>query len=207
MKVSIPALLTVTSVLAGCGGSNSNPQADAARSTTTGIPVRDGSGTPEVTAQASHPHGAVADCSTRSWADFGGAFTDSANLVVGPLAVVGAGGPTAAAVVKTHGGQKFPLLVRPGHIVTVQVPAGARGFAALGYGSLPQGEIRFRDGHNTVTFLACGTDEPSGSSADGPVTFWSGFVLARRRACIPLEVYVDDEPAPRRVGIELGRPC
>jgi hypothetical protein len=196
-KVLIPALLTMTAVLASCGGSGP----------TTATPVRDGSGTARVTVPASHPHGVVEDCSTRSWAEFGGAFTNPANLVVGPLALVGAGRPTPAAVVTRHGGQKFPLLVRQGHIVTVQVPEGARGFAALGYGPLPQGQIRFHDGHDTVTFLACGPDEPSGSNADGPVTFWSGFVLVRKPSCVPLDVYVDDEPAPRRVEVELGAPC
>jgi hypothetical protein len=209
-KVLIPALLTMTAVLASCGGSDLDPQADAGTSATTATPVRDGSGTARVPVPASHPHGVVEDCSTRSWAEFGGAFTNPANLVVGPLALVGAGRPTPAAVVTRFGGNKFPLLVRQGHIVTVQVPEGARGFAALGYGPLPQGsleETRFHDGHDTVTFLACGPDEPSGSNADGPVTFWSGFVLVRKPSCVPLDVYVDDESAPRRVEIELGAPC
>ena len=202
-KVLIPALLTMTAVLASCGGSDP----------TTATPVRDGSGTARVTVPASHPHGVVEDCSTRSWAEFGGAFTDSANLVVGPLALVGAGRPTPAVgversiVERGYGGNKFPLLVRQGHIVTLQVPEGARGFATLGYGPLPQGEMRFHDGHDTVTFLACGIDEPSGSNADGPVTFWSGGVLVRKPSCVPLDVYVDDEPAPRRVEVELGAPC
>jgi hypothetical protein len=191
-KALIPALLTMTAVLASCGGS-----------ATTATPV-----TARVTVPASHPQGVVEDCSTRSWAEFGGAFTDPANLVVGPLALVGAGRSTPAAVVTRFGGNKFPLLVRQGHMVTVQVPEGARGFAALAYGPLPQGqEIRFPAGHDTVTFVACGIHEPSGSNADGPVTFWSGAVLVGKPSCVPLDVYVDDEPAPRRVEIELGAPC
>jgi hypothetical protein len=39
------------------------------------------------------------------------------------------------------------------------------------------------------------------------VTFWSGFVLAQVPACVPLEVYVDRERSPRRVGLPLGRRC
>src|SRR2546426_2730210 len=113
----------MTAVLASCGGSDP----------TTATPVRDGSGTARVTVPASHPHGVVEDCSTRSWAEFGGAFTNPANLVVGPLALVGAGRPTPAAVVTRHGGQKFPLLGPQGHIVTVQVPEGPRGIAAPCY--------------------------------------------------------------------------
>lgn len=207
-KVLIPALLTMIAVLASCGGSDPDPQADAGTSATTATSVRDVPRPARV--PASHPHGVVEDCSTRAWAEFGGAFTNPANLVVGPLALVGAGRPTPTAVVTRFGGNKFPLLVRQGHIVTVQVPKGARGFAALGYGPLPHGaleELRVHDGHDTVTFLACGPHEPAGSNADGPVTFWPGFVLVRKPSCVPLDVYVDDEPAPRRVEVELGAPC
>jgi hypothetical protein len=58
-----------------------------------------------------------------------------------------------------------------------------------------------------VTFLACGSDTPSGRSADGSVTFWSGFVFARKPACGRLDLYVDDEPTARRLELELGRSC
>lgn len=58
--------------------------------------------------------GVVADCSMQSGADFGPAFADPANLVVGPLALIGGAGPTPAYMVRRHGGQKYPLLVRPG---------------------------------------------------------------------------------------------
>jgi hypothetical protein len=48
----------------------------------------------------------------------------------------------------------------------------------------------------------------SGSSADGqPVTFWSGFVLTAAPRCVPLDVWVDDEPAPRRVVLAMGVRC
>ena len=62
------------------------------------------------------------------------------------------------------------------------------------------------DGHHTVTFVACSAGE-SRSTAGGPVTFWSGFVMVSEPACVPLDVYIDDEPRPRRVKIELGRRC
>ena len=68
-----------------------------------------------------------------------------------------------------------------------------------------------------MTFVAClpgkatgrySPDGPSGSVADGvAVTFWSGFVLTRAPACIPLDVYVDEAREPRRVGLALGRRC
>jgi hypothetical protein len=162
------------------------------------------------------PRGVREDCSTRSEANFPGAFTDPRNLIVGPLVLMG-GSYTSAATVRQFGGNKFPLLVKAGHRVTVSLPARARAVAGLAYGPLPQGEIRLRDTHQTVTFVACQAGRPSrryrpggpsGSYADGvSVTFWSGFVLARTPSCVPLHIYVDDEPSPRRVGLSLGRRC
>src|SRR5215208_3833594 len=163
--------------------------------------------------------GAREDCSTRSEADFPGAYTSPQNLVVGPLVLIG-GAYTHADTVREFGGNKFPLLVKSGHVVTVRVgrrAPRARRVAGLAYGVLPQRETTLRDTHRTVTFVACrqGTapdhsspSGPSGSRADGtPVTFWSGFFLARRPACVALEVYVDDERSPRRAGLPLGRRC
>jgi hypothetical protein len=159
---------------------------------------------------------ASAGCSTRSEADFPGAFADPRNLVVGPLVLVG-GAFTPASTVREVGGNKFPLLVAAGHTVTVRLAERAPTFAGLAYGPLPQGEIRLRDTYRSVTFAACrpgrptrqySPDGPSGSTAGGvAVTFWSGFVLTRVPACIPLDVYVDDAPSPRRVGLSLGRRC
>lgn len=77
--------------------------------------------------------GVVADCSMQSGADFGPAFADPGNLVVGPLALVGCAEPTPAYVVRRHGGHKYPLLVRAGHTVT----ARAEGTARLACGPLP----------------------------------------------------------------------
>jgi hypothetical protein len=156
------------------------------------------------------------DCSTRSEANFPNAFTSPPNLVIGPLVLVG-GAYTDASTVREFGGNKFPVLVKAGHTVTVRVAQRGRRVAGLAYGPLPQGKARLRDAYQTVTFVACRPgrasrryrpDGPSGSYADGvAVTFWSGFVLARRPTCVPLEIYVDDEPAPRRAGLPLGRRC
>ena len=161
--------------------------------------------------------GAREDCSTRSEARFPGAFSDSRNLVVGPLVLIG-GAFTDATTVRDFGGNKFPLLVTAGHAVTVRIAAAARRTAGLAYGPLPQGrETTLRDTHRSVTFVACrpgkaprrySPNGPSGSDADGvSVTFWSGFVLTRTPACVPLQVYVDGAASPRRVGLPLGRPC
>jgi hypothetical protein len=140
---------------------------------------------------------------------------------VGPLVLVGAA-YTPASVVREFGGNKFPLLVKAGHTVTVRLPRAAREFAGLAYGGLgkrrlPQGQIRLRDAADTMTFVACQPgapsatyrrEGPSGSYADGEqVTFWSGFVLIRAPRCLPLEVHVDDASSPQRVGLSLGRRC
>ena len=156
------------------------------------------------------------DCSTRSEADFPGAFTDPGNLVVGPLVLVG-GAYTDARTVRDFGGNKFPVLVAAGHTVTVRLAGPARRLAGLAYGPLPQGETTLRDTYPSVTFVACRpgkptrrySDEgPSGSYADEvSVTFWSGFVLTRAPACLPLDVYVDAARSPRRMELPLGRRC
>jgi hypothetical protein len=155
-----------------------------------------------------HARGVIVDCSARSEADFGQAFTDPGNLVVGPLLLVGGAEPTSEATILAHGGQKYPLLVKAGHTVSVQLPRRARRSAGLAYGPLPEGEVRLRDAHDAITFVACRADEPSGSSAGAAVTFWSGFILTRAPDCVPLNVYVDDEPSPRRVAVPAGPgPC
>jgi hypothetical protein len=160
--------------------------------------------------------GALEDCSTRSEANFPGAFTSPDNLVVGPLVLVG-GAYTDPATVREFGGNKFPLLVEAGHTVTVRLATDAPTTVGLAYGPLPEGETRLRDTYRSVTFVACrpgkaskrySEDGPSGSYADDvAVTFWSGFVLTRAPACVPLDVHVDDEPSPRRVGLSLGSRC
>lgn len=126
---------------------------------------------------------------------------------MGPLVLMG-GTLTDAGTVRKFGGNKFPLLVKAGHTVTVQVAPRARRVAGLGYGPLPAGEAQMRDTYTSVTFVACRPGGPSGSSADGvAVTFWSGSVLTRTPACVPLNIYVNEEPSPRRVGLSLGRRC
>jgi hypothetical protein len=138
---------------------------------------------------------------------FPGAFDDPANLVVGPLALVG-GGYTPASVVHDFGGNKFPLLVRAGHTVTIRIPWPASRASRLAYGLLPHGEVRLRDSRRAMTFVACRSDETSDSDVDeDAVTFWSGFVLAGKPMCVPLHVHVDDERSPRQVGLPLGRRC
>jgi hypothetical protein len=170
--------VALAAAAAGCGGSGDPAPATPAAET---MPSR-------------RPHAVVEDCSTRSFARFPGAFADPRNVVEGPLVLVGAA-YTPPAVVREFGGNKFPLLVAAGHRVTLEVARRTHRVAALAYGPLPQGEIRHADGHRAVTFVAC---------RRGRLTFWSGFVLAREPACIPIHAWVDDEPVPRRVVLRMG---
>jgi hypothetical protein len=181
-------------------------------------PVTPSAASPEWAARTmsltTRPRGVVVDCAVRSEANFPGAFTDRRNLVVGPLVLMGGGEPTPADVVWEFGGNKFPLLVQAGHTVTVRLPASVRRFAGLAYGPQPPGKTRLRDTHRAITFVACAPgrpsaayrpDGPSGSTADGvSVTFWSGFVLTRRPACLPLDVQVDDDSMVRHAVLNLG---
>lgn len=155
------------------------------------------------------------DCSSRSEAQFPAAFTNPANLVVGPLVLMGGGTYTEASAVREYGGNKFALLVKAGHTVTVQVAPRGRRVAGLFYSHGPSRTLN--NAATRVTFIACrpgraprrySPNGPSESSADGvAVTFWSGFVLTRTPSCVPLDIYVDKEPSPRRVGLSLGRRC
>jgi hypothetical protein len=142
------------------------------------------------------PRGVVEDCATRSLASFPGAFKDPDNVVVGPFVLVGAAS-TPPETVREFGGEKVPALVRRGHRVTVALSRRTRRVAGLGYGPLPEGvELQARDGHRVVTFIAC--------RRGARVTFWSGFVLTASPRCVPLEVWVDAEPSPRRVALPMG---
>jgi hypothetical protein len=147
------------------------------------------------TAAAKPPRGVVANCSTRSEAAFPGAFTNRSNLVLGPLVLTGARGSPPFA--PSFHGQKFPLLVRAGHRVTLALSPSTRKFAALGYGPLPQGDVGVREAHRIVTFIACRRGEPSGSAAGGEaITFWSGGVLSTGPRCVPISVWIDGAERP-----------
>jgi hypothetical protein len=157
---------------------------------------------------AQRPRGTVVNCAMQSGARFPGAFTSSRNLVVGPLALIGAGGTPQFVWDSTgkEGFQKFPLLVKENHRVTVELSQRTRLGAGLAYGPLPQGEVHLPDTHRVVTFTSCRSGQ-SASRADGhPVTFWSGSVLARTPRCVPLLVWVDNQASPRRAVIRLGVP-
>jgi hypothetical protein len=152
---------------------------------------------------AEKPH--VAACAHQSVASFPGAFTGAGNLVVGPLALIGAGEPTTPATVREFGGNKFPAVVRAGRTVTVEVRGRRASLFYAKHGDVLT-EARVADGDGAVTFRSCGRRRAE-SDADGdPVTFWSGFVLVARPMCVRLTVRTGSDRV-RRASIPLGRRC
>jgi hypothetical protein len=186
---------TLAAVLAVPGESSRTPSPRAAAGTQPAT---------RASSSATRSRHAREDCSTRSEADFPGAFRNPHNLVVGPLVLVG-GAYTDPITVRAFGGNKFPLLVKAGHTVTVRIARRGRTVAGLAYGPMPEGERKLSDTYRSVTFVACRRGRASRRRV--AVTFWSGFVLTRAPACIPLDVYVDGATSPRRVGLALGRRC
>jgi hypothetical protein len=160
---------------------------------------------------ATPPTGVAETCAGQSSASFVRAFTNRDNLVVGPLALMGAGQLTPAETVRRFNGNKFPLVVAAGHRVTLELTRRTRRHASLGYGPLDEHPRTVRDGHRVVAFRSCDRDrdrDRDRSDADGrPVTFWSGFVLTDEPRCVHLRVWVDAEPSPRHAAIPLGRRC
>ena len=154
-------------------------------------------------AAAPPPAGKHVDCRQQSSAGFPGAYRDRRNRVAGPLALIGGATFTDEATAREFDGNKYPLLLRPGHTLTLALTAGARANAGLAYGSESNGSERTYD---AISFAAC-SERRSGSRANGHVTFWSGFITVREPACVPLDAYIDGAAAPRRLRIAIGRRC
>jgi hypothetical protein len=153
------------------------------------------------------PQGAPATCRHQSYADFPRSGGD---LVVGPLALVGARRFSSAATIAEFGGQKYPAVVQAGHRVTVEIPRGIRRTSLLyadDHLGGPAGERRVRDGHRVVTFRACDRARAGSRYRGRKATFWSGFVLTTVPRCLTLRVWVDDVRRPRTARIPLGRRC
>ena len=154
------------------------------------------------------PQGVVVGCRSQSGYDFGDAYTNPDNIVVGPLVITNAV-YTEPETIREFGGDKIFVLLKPGHRVTLALSQETYRIASLGYGPLPEEvELTPQDGHRIVTFRACSAGR-AWSSADGkPITFWSGFMLTDTFLCMPIDVWVDDEPEPREIALGMGvRDC
>jgi hypothetical protein len=146
----------------------------------------------------SRPHGAVEDCSTTPGWGRRDEFTSRRNLIVGPLAIERAGDVLAYA--ENVGGNKLFVYVKGGHRVTLELSYRTRR-DGLVFGPHRGGSVPTR---RVVTFIACRRGELVGRFDGWPVTSWVGFLLASSPRCIPLRVWVDDEPRPRRAVIRFG---
>ena len=139
----------------------------------------------------------VARCADQSGAGFPNAYTNPANLIVGPVAIVGgvgAGKLTAAVIEQDgRGSWKMPVLVRAGHTATITIRPSGRRDARLAYSHAVGGPPTIHNvPYDEVTFVAC-NEQRSQSSSDGePVTFWSGgFVYRTVPVCVPLSIVID----------------
>jgi hypothetical protein len=150
------------------------------------------------------PRGAVENCSTSPGWGRRDDFTRRTSLVVGPFALRRASPILVYA--PTVSGNKVILSVRGGHRVTLELSRQTRVNVGLGFGPYPGGELTFRNARRIVTFIACRQGERTGRFDGWPVTSWVGFLLARTPMCVPLSVWVDDEPSPRRAVIRFGVP-
>jgi hypothetical protein len=150
---------------------------------------------------------ATADCADQASTTFPGAYGDPSNLVVGPLAWLGARG-NGNADGRLGGGYrwKLPVLGRPGHRVSLRIGAAAASFARLKYVH-SAGGWDFSGGTRTVLFRACSAARAMSRTDGRPVTFWSGGVVATRGSiCLPVEIRIDRGPVRRRT-IALNARC
>jgi hypothetical protein len=150
----------------------------------------------------------VARCSQQSTADFPGAFFDPANLVVGPFAWLGARRGRVDGAYKGRYRWKQPVLVRPGHRITLRIGSGAARFAGLEYAGVG-GDWDYRRSVRVMSFHSCANERASSRSSGQPVTFWSGgIVLTRSPACVPVTIRVDRGPVQyRTVAMGEGARC
>jgi hypothetical protein len=154
------------------------------------------------------PQGVVVGCRSQSGYDFADAYTNPDNIVVGPLVITNAA-YTEPETIREFGGDKIFVLLQPGHRVTLALSQETYRVASLGYGPLPQEvELTPQDGHRVVTFRPCSAERAWSSAGEKPVTFWSGFMLTDSFVCMPIDVWVDDEPKPRQITLGMGvRDC
>lgn len=163
------------------------------------------------TAPAKGPRGVIEDCSTIRGVTAAREFTKPRNLVVGPLAILRAGGIFARGILPHAGavgevGDKLFVLVKGGHRVTLELSRSTRRGAGLAFGPYPDGEVRFRDTRRVVTFVACRRGESRATSppTGWPVSGWVGFLIVRSPRCVPIRIWVDDEPRPRQAVIRFA---
>jgi hypothetical protein len=160
------------------------------------------SGRAELAGAVKAPRRVVLDCSTQSGLGGapGGTFTVARNLVIGPIAIRGAG-VRPGYYSPAFRGNKFPLSMRGGHRVTLAIAPRTRD-AKLVYGQ--------RGASRVFTFISCLRKDfkrnPYEPHTACCFSFWAGGVIAPSPRCVHLLAWVDDEPYPRQAVIYLGVP-
>ena len=141
-------------------------------------------------------------CSDRSLASFPDAYSDPANLVVGPMTLVGgaqAAERASASVIRELGWWKAPLLLQQDRSAVLSVAWESRRAARIGWATGPHGRA--------MRFESC---RPGTSDSDvntWPVTFWSGgFTLRRVPACVSFDLWWDLQAPAQRLRIPFGAP-
>jgi hypothetical protein len=191
MRILAPILLAIA-MIAACGQEEQVRLAQPAVATAAPEPPY------------KRPQGVVVGCRSQSGYDFGDAYTNPDNIVVGPLVITNAV-YTEPETIREFGGDKIFVLVQPGHRVTLALSQQTYRIASLGYGSMPQEvELTPQAGHRVVTFRPCSAGRAWSSAGGKPVTFWSGFMLTDTFFCMPIDVWVDDEPQPRKIALGMG---
>jgi hypothetical protein len=160
-----------------------------------------------IAAAADRPSRGHATCKGQSSAGFPNSYGDSDNLVVGPLALIGGRVYNAPETVERIGGQKYPLLLTPGHTVKIAISPRARRTNALAYADGLHGARRLEQGLRVVTFHACDRRHAESRAGGRAVTFWSGFILATAPRCLHLKIWIDGARTPRRASMPIGRRC
>ena len=153
------------------------------------------------------PRGALENClTTRGPGGSLDDFTLSKNLVVGPFALLHAG--RTLDYDPGTGGNKVFVLVKGGHRVTLELPRQTRPHVGLAFGKFPTANVTLRGARRVVTFIACRRGESLTPWDEWPVSGWVGALIADSPRCVPLLVWVDNEPSPRRTIVRFGvRAC
>jgi hypothetical protein len=135
-------------------------------------------------------------------------------VTAGPVSLLALGGERPAEV-EPAGEVKVLVLIQTGQSATVVVPKGERGRLSLLYdlGPGPNRPLRLSDGTVSARFNACTASEDWVEGKPYPdehETQFNGGFFVRGAQCAMLEVWVDEQARPARVGLGVGigdRPC
>jgi hypothetical protein len=166
------------------------------------------------TAPPARPKPRIVTCDQASQGTFQGPVGSPSHQRIGPLLLMLGGTDAARASLRELrrlGWWKMPALLQPGHTVTLVIASSRRRVTGWAYDSertTPRAGVpaHLRRTDAAITLRACGARARHLSTIDGRrMTFWAGgIVFTRVPLCVPLEVWVDREPRPRRTVLSLA---